>query len=137
METNRLEWMAKKGMVPFDLDFLRALGFSFGADWDGEVLITQPSSIDVDTITELIYRFTKGIKRRLYFEGRKGMAVCVGGPKNGVNISIAPRDPILFHLHRGEWAVYSRKENGLNDPRAWFIGKATSRKKARELWMTV
>ncbi len=136
MTEQRLDWMAQNNMVPFDLDFLRQLGFSFSEDWDRELLVQSPESIDVDVMTKLVCRFTKGIKRRLYFEGQKAMAVCVGGPKNGVSIDMAPRDPLLFHLGRGEWAVYGRKEYGLNDPRAWFLGLATSKKKARAFWLT-
>jgi hypothetical protein len=127
--------MAETGQVPFDLDFIRALGFHVGQDWDDELVIEPPEFLDVDSVAELVRRFEKGIKKRLYFEAQRRLSVCVGGPKNGT-----PADgcsglsgPVCFHIKRGEWAVYARKRNS-NDPRCWFIGTATSKKKARQLW---
>jgi len=133
---NRLDNLERVGGVPFELDFLRALGFEFGEDWDGEVLITAPASIDVHGMTELVGRFKKGIKRRLYFEGRNAMSVCVGGPCNGRRHNTSPGccTPVLFHVGRAQWAVYGFKS--YRDPRAWFLGTATNRQKARALWLS-
>jgi hypothetical protein len=130
---NRLKWQEDSGILPFDLDFLRELGFEFGEDWDGEIIIECPEKINIEDFIKLIKRFAKGIKTRLYFEGQKAKRICVGGPMNGkphFKVGI-PNEPILFHLKRGEWAVYSIKS--YDDPRAWYVGLATSKKKAREL----
>lgn len=132
----RLNRIAKMGHLPFDLDFLRALGFRFGEDWDGEVLIEPPAEIDVDAMSELVRRFAPGIKQRLHFEGQKAKAVCVGGPKNGQPYyGFALHRPLLFHLARAQWVVYRVKS--YDDPRAWYVGMATSRKKAQQLWAAV
>lgn len=130
---SRLDRLAEIGHLPFDLDFMRAIGYQFGQDWDGEVVIEPPEFLDVERTTNLIRRFQKGIKRRLYFEGRRAREVCVGGPKNGARHSGSPISPVLFHIRRGEWAVYRVKN--IRDPRAWFLGIATSKKKARQLWL--
>ena len=123
--------MAENGMMAFDLDFLRAIGFEFSEDWDGEIGIHAPEKINIEQMTAIIKAFAKGIKTRLYFERQKGLHVCFGGPKNGYRYSVTTADgALLFHLSRGTWAVYKTKGS---DPRAWFVGYASSRKKARAL----
>lgn len=127
--TERFAWMKEANMLPFDLDFLRALGFGFGEDWDGEVLIDIPLSVDMDAMAKLVRQFTSGIKKRLYFERIKAQRVCCGGPKNGVSVPYVVKSPLLFHVRRGEWLVYAEREH--NDPRFWFVGTATNRRDAR------
>ncbi len=133
-----LDFIAKNGWLPFELDLFRELGYRFGEDWDGELLIEPPRSLDVEAVTKLIARFSKGIKTRLHHEGVKSRTVCVGGPMNGQPYDtgcIVWQKPILFHLKRCSWAVYFVKGNGIDDPRAWFVGLATSKRKARQLWI--
>lgn len=130
-QTERLRWMEKAEILPFDLDFFRALGFEFGEDWDGELIIKIPDEVKIEQIVDLIRKFSKGIKKRLYFEGQKTKRVLVGGPLNGkpyINTEM-PNKPIVFHIKRGEWAVYTIKSH--EDPRGWFVGMTTSRKKAK------
>lgn len=134
--STRLDWLERSDQLPFDLDFLRELGFAFGEDWDGEVMITPPDSVNMPQFTALVRRFERGIKTRLYFEGRKALQICVGGPKNGVPYDPGRavwNSPILYHLKRGSWAVYAIADPS-EDPRARFVGYATSKTKARDLW---
>lgn len=129
----RLEQLKRFNIIPFDLGFLRELGYGFEEDWDGQLVITQPEDIDIKQVTEIIKQFHKTIKKRLYFERCKAHSVCVGGPMNGKSYGMLklPNEPILFHISRCKWAVYSTKD--YDDPRAWFVGIATSEKKARQL----
>lgn len=129
----RLDKLARIGCMPFDLDFLREIGFEFGLDWDGEILIEFPEKVSVEKLTDLIKQYTKGIKTRLYFEGQKAKSVYVGGPLNGKPYFSAgiPNEPICHHVKRGEWLVYMVKS--YDDPRAWFVGKVTNKKKAKTL----
>lgn len=125
--------MKKKQFIPFDLDFLREIGYEFGLDWDGQLIIEYPESIDIDKLTNLIKSYDEEIRECLYFEGRKAKRIFVGGPLNGkqyFNYYI-PNNPICRHIKRGEWAVYMVKEH--DDPRAWFMGIATNKKKAKSL----
>ena len=131
---DHLDLIARLGHLPFELDFLRACGYRFGLDWDGEVQIEPPEFLDVASVTALIERFQPGIETQLGFEGRRARSVCVGGPKNGTPVTGSYWQPTLFHIKRGEWAVYKAKD--YIDPRAWFVGKATSKKKARALWFS-
>lgn len=129
----RFKRMQSGKMLPFDLDFLRELGFEFGLDWDMQLIIERPESVDIDRIVELLKYFAKGIETRLYFEGQKAKSVFVGGPLNGKAYSgfYYPHQPICHHIKRGEWVVYKVKD--YDDPRAWYIGTASSNKKAKML----
>lgn len=118
--------------LPFELDFLRAIGFEIGLHFDGDVDIQPPESIDVGELTRVIVRFEKGIRRSLLHEGEKALSVCVGGPFNG-RPHWSHSGPYLLKVKRASWAVYGRKDD-YNDPRCWFIGMATSEKKGRELY---
>jgi hypothetical protein len=133
----RLEWMAEKGHLPFDLDFVRAMGFRVSMDYDGEPIIESPESLDVDLVESLIQRFGKGIKTRLFFESKRARELFVGGPKGGQayqhTASMFGR-PILIQLSRGKWAVY--RIRSWDDPRAFYVGETTSKKKARLLWFS-
>lgn len=125
--------MSHNRVVPFDLDFLREIGFEFGLDWDGQLIIEYPETVSVDKLTNLIKQFSGGIKKSLYFEGQKAKRVLVGGPMNGKPYfnAVMPNHPLCFHIGRGEWLVYMIKNH--DDPRAWFVGKTSSKKKAKLL----
>ena len=125
--------MARNRMMPFDLDFLREIGFEFGLDWDGQLIIEYPKEVSVDKLLNLVKKYEEGIKKRLYFEGQKAKRVYIGGPLNGQPYFMAgwPNYPICYHVKRGEWLVYMVKN--YDDPRAWFVGRTTSKKKAKML----
>jgi len=127
----RLDSMVKNRSMPFDLDFLRELGFEFGLDWDGQLIIEYPETISIDKTVSLVKIFEKGIKTRLYFEGQKAKMVHVGGPLNGKPYfgCRTPNQPLCCHIKRGEWLVYVVKS--YEDPRAWYVGRASSKKKAK------
>jgi len=129
----RLKMFAHANILPFDLDFMRELGFEFGLDWDGQLLIESPESLSVEHLCGLIKQYSGGIKRRLYFEGENAKHVLVGGLLNGRKYDRGGflNHPICYHIQRGVWAVYMVKSH--DDPRAWFIGTATSKKKAKQL----
>lgn len=133
----RLEFMACNRMIPFDLDFFREIGFEFGLDWDGQLMIEFPETVSVEELTSLIKQYAEGIKVRLYFEGQKAKRIFVGGPLNGQPYfpsgcySGWPNYPMCYHVKRGEWLVYMVKSH--DDPRAWYVGKSTSKKKAKAL----
>jgi len=128
----RLEKMKGWGGLPFDIDFLRELGIEIGSDWDGEVIIKYPDDIP-ERMRNLIEEFEDGIKTRLHHEGIHAKECFVGGPLNGKGFyDYRMRNGVYcHHLARGEWAVY--KIRSPDDPRAWFMGMATSKKKGRLL----
>jgi hypothetical protein len=133
--TDRLDVLERRGGMPFDLDFLRAMGWRFGLDWDGELEVEEPLAVNVAEMTDLIHRFDRGITKRLEFEGRRAREICVGGPCNGRAVPVFRfyGDPVYFHLGRAKWAVYHIRSRA--DGRAWFVGEARSKAKARRLWL--
>jgi hypothetical protein len=132
MCSTRLAKLAKIGCIAFDLDFMRALGFEFTEDWDGQLTITAPEEIKVEDVIELMTPFHRAIQTRLYFEGQHAKAIFVGGVLNGKEYGMA-RIPFLFHVKRGQWVVYQRNWDKPDDPRAWYMGLAKNKKDARLL----
>lgn len=130
-----IDWYEQTGHIPGTIQVFRELGYSFGLDWDGEVMIHAPEFLDVDTTTKLLKRFGVGLSAQLEYEGREAKSVCVGGPKSGESYGTYCTGPILFHISRARWAVYKLKPYRDKDPRAWFVGYATSKKKARQRWL--
>jgi len=128
---DRLDRLAEHRVVPFDLDFLRELGFEFGIDWDGQLIIEYPETISLEKTVNLVKKYENGIKTRLHFEGQKVKRVYVGGPFNGKPYYHGgfPNQLLCHHVKRGEWLVYMVKSH--NDPRAWFLGKTSSKKNAK------
>ena len=125
--------MAQRNSMPFELDFLRILGFEFDLDWDNELTIECPEEIDMELFVTWLRKFVPAIKQRLKFEGIRAKECFVGGPYNGQEYFnyIPPNNPLCLHIKRAKWAVYMTKSS--DDPRAWFMGYATSKKKGKEL----
>ena len=44
---NRLKRLSQDSNLPFDIDFLREIGFEFGLDWDDQLIIEYPESINM------------------------------------------------------------------------------------------
>ena len=125
----RLERIRAMGQLPFDLDFLREIGFTIGEDWDGEINITVPDDIP-SRMVDVIHEFIDGIATRLHREGRAYKECFLGGPLNGQQHNLIDGEPYCHHIKRGQWAVYLAKQG---DPRAWYLGTATSKEKGRQL----
>jgi hypothetical protein len=127
---NRLKKMKSWGGLPFDIDFLREIGIEIGQDWDGELIIEYPSDIP-QRMRDLIEEFGEEIKKRLHHEGIHARESFVGGPLSGKRYYnwIQPNKPFCYHVKRKEWAIYMVKSH--DDPRAWFIGTATSKKNGK------
>lgn len=130
---NRLKKLAEIDCLPFDLDFFRELGFEFGLDWDGQLQIGWPESLSSEDVAKLILNFENGIRKRLWFEGQKAKRILVGGPLNGnpYREPYYPNQPLYYHTGYRQWHVYRIKS--WDDPRAWYIGQATSKPKAKSL----
>jgi hypothetical protein len=127
-----LEMMKESGQrIPFDLDFLRELGIKIGKDWDEELVIEYPADIS-QRMRKLIEKFSEGIKRRLYFENQDALRCFVGGPlADKPHGCLRHNNPFCYNVKRGKWAVYLVKNS--KDPRAWFVGYATSKKNGKLL----
>ena len=130
----RLENLKNIDCIPFDVDFLREIGIEIGKDWDGELIINYPDDIP-QRMRDLVEDFKGGIKKRLWFEGEHAKSCYIGGPYNGKPYWYSqyhiPNKPVCFHIERKKWAVYMVKS--IDDPRAWFMGYATSKEKGKLL----
>lgn len=129
----RIDELARIGSIPFDLDFLRVLGFDFSLDWDGRVIIEYPEAVEPAQVATLASKFYKQIAMRMKFEQTRRMSVCMGGPMDGQAHRGYRGLPLIYHVSRGKWAVY--RVRAYDDPRAVFVGCAKNRKAARSLWV--
>ena len=124
------------------LELLEFCGFGFSLDWDDDLVIAEPEDFedgysDFHTFlnqvleSELVHDwFTEVLKRRR----DRNMHQCVGGPCSGQrHHGFRAGTEVLFHLGRGEWAVYVV---GNDRKRAFYLGNETSEKKAKSLART-
>lgn len=114
------------------LEFAESLGFSASLDWDGELQIEQPLSLNVQQVVDILESHSEDVSRDLQNRASVERRQFVGGPLNGkphgqLPVFGTPR-PLTVHLGRGRWAVYVQYRDG----RAPFVGMSTSRKKALE-----
>lgn len=121
------------------------VGYRFPMDWDGEVSIEPPSEIDQRVLTAYLIDRLDQIGDRIRGRAYRALHHYVGGPLNGQRHDfyyqgVWAQDasqrwvetdlPYLVEVHIGlaEWAVYRIEPDG----RAFFVGMATSKKKAHE-----
>jgi len=111
------------------LSFAEALDVEFSMDWDGEVFIEYPEHVDVERLRS--YLKEHGSALAVMFSDRESrkQQVLVGGPfANKPNWRWSPAGTfIVLRVKRAKWAVYRQHGDG----RAFFMGLATSEKKAK------
>lgn len=114
--------------LPNTIDFMESLGFEFTLDWDGQLEVTYPDELVVETIAYEVGKYSDAVKNRLLFRQHHSMRRLIGGPFAGQKYT-NPFCRTLYwrHVSRGKWAVYSVWADG----RATFKGYATSEFKAR------
>ena len=114
------------------VELLEAVGFEFHLDYDGELLIEAPAGLTAfDLVAELRnVRFEQDLRNAIVRRAARNLRQCVGGPMNGQPHGgsyweIGP----TYHLARAQHAAYATARDG----RAFFVGNATSKRKARAL----
>lgn len=123
---------------------LESVGFTFGLDFDNELMIEYPLEFDPKCLadklaTEHVQEITNFLKRR----GEQARRQFLGGPLDGeaywelrwVTVQLVEPTRLAtfgYHFHRtapAAWAIYLAA--GSQDGRAFFRGTATSEKKAK------
>lgn len=111
------------------LAFAEALGIKLGLDWDGELLIEYPEILSRLEIEAAVAPFEEDLALAISLRAKRLLNVLVGGPFNGRrNFSgCCHGETFGRRVSRAHWAVYRQGDDG----RAFFIGYATSQRKAR------
>ena len=115
--------------------FLRALGFDFHIDYDGELLIEKPDQVSVEGVLDALSVWREEWEKEFRFTLLRAAArerrCFMGGPRDGKlhNQSLYRGSAYFrgFHEARAKWAVYEFFPDG----RAIFRGFAASEQKAR------
>jgi hypothetical protein len=127
--------------MPCLLTFLERFGARFGfSDPECQTLEITVRDIGRDELEAALREYSDAIRTRLYHQHRRRMSIYRGGPLEGQPHG-GPRGypfrvgeryfyVLPVKLGRARWAAY-RLDSG--DDRAWFVGMATSWKKARQL----
>lgn len=135
--------MKKDIGLPTVEQLLRAVGFKFAVDYDGSLQWTAPESIDVAKLKFIVEHGEAAIAREILSREVRLRRCCYGGPMDGrrhawlfhylgrINaagevIGYAPHY-VPVRVNRAKWATYRLQEDG----RAFFVGYATSERKAR------
>lgn len=120
---------------------LESVGFTFGLDFDDELMIEYPLEFDPKPLadklaTEHVQEITNYLKRR----GQRAREQFVGGPLDGqphkgliwltveVGTTLVTYGYLLHHVAPADWAVYLGNPH---DGRAFFQGSVTSERKGR------
>ncbi len=112
---------------------VRALGFTVGLDYDGELLIEQPATVSVERIVELLRLAKASLASEIEGERKWNQMIYVGGPMNGKRHAGGCSQWLTVHVGRARWAAYYRRPDWWRDGRAFYIGEATNKRKARLL----
>lgn len=105
-----------------------AMGITFDMDWDGQLLVESEEPVP-GKLRHVIFLIQHELLYRLQQQGRRAQAMFVGGSLAGQSHN-QPSAPYLHHQGRAHWEVYEYR-NEQRDPRLYYVGRATSRKKAR------
>jgi hypothetical protein len=120
-------------MPPSVIEVFGVFGCQFSLDWDGQLIVKSQGWL-TDEVSLWIFRHQLPIRSSLEWTGRRGRQVYVGGTLNGrrhyhslspaastVHVRVAPR----------HWETYKYRSSGITDPRLFFVGRATSKVKAK------
>ena len=123
-------------------DLLTTMGYRFSLDFDDEVLIEKPETLDLSKMDEMVQNALWQIQCRLRGQRSRSLRGFVGGPLAGRNHKGPNRvDGKLFmKIGPKQWACYQHQLERLegigytvsDDPRLYFRGMATSEKNARQ-----
>lgn len=111
------------------LRFAQALGIRVWMDWDDEVSIDCPEVVSRSEIEAALGPFADRLKTEFEVRARCRRAILVGGPFNGTrnNWDYCPGATFGRRVAKSHWAVYRQADDG----RAFFVGFASSQRKAR------
>lgn len=119
-------------ILPGTLDTLRLLGWSFHLDENDDLVITHPpKAISNERWVDVLMQCRKRVKQDVIFKANRERRQFVGGPLNGQRHQEDGycKAGIAKSLGRADWVAYRLEKDG----RAFYLGKATSKKKANQL----
>lgn len=122
----------KSNHLPGVVDFLRDLDFEIGLDFDGQVIIEYPESLNPKDVANELSKYSDSIRKELTARATMQRRQFVGGPLNGNrhgHFAWCGNTVIAVRICRAKWACYEITDHA--DGRAWFRGFATSEAKAK------
>jgi len=112
------------------VELCEEIGFRFHLDLEGELEVVAPIAVNGGDVTVALEARAEELKHYVARRAKRLRHQCVGGPYQGrLHRGWQQGGAVLFHVERGKWAAYVVGKDG----RAWFVGYATSKQKARQL----
>jgi hypothetical protein len=118
--------------LPDTLEFLTLLGFNISIDFDENLRIEPPRDCSATKIAELLAaEFAAPLAQQVVWRAQRERKQYLGGPFNGQQHgeSNGFTPCLAARVRRGHWAAYFLVDDG----RAFFMGLATSERKAKLL----
>ncbi|KKN88408.1 hypothetical protein LCGC14_0249710 [marine sediment metagenome] len=120
---------------PEPIGALEACGYRLSVDWDGGLLVDSDDEPPEEVRKWLFFNQCE-LRSTIEYVGKAARACFMGGSKNGERHGrgIRPRygqiEPVHVHIGRSHWETYEFRDR--NDPRLFFVGRSTSKAKAKQ-----
>lgn len=114
-------------------DLLKTMGYDLSVDYDGSLLVESEYAVPYPLI-EWLTRNQRNLLRKIEYRGQCARAVFFGGSMAGKHHShhlTCFTQQVYEHIARGHWETYEFR--GKDDPRLYFVGRTTSKVKAKRL----
>ena len=106
-------------------------GYTLSVDYDGELFVESEEDVP-EGVRQWLFDHQGEIRERFKFARRKAQAQFIGGSMNNKrhgHYGCPWEKSVYIHVARAHWEVYEFR--GDHDLRLWFVGRATSKAKAR------
>ncbi len=113
------------------MDILGLFGYGVSIDWDGALLIESEAELP-DNLRAWLFEHQGELRSSIEFKGRVARAIYLGGTKDGERHHYYHYhlNPFVYvHIARAHWETYKMKQR--NDPRLFYVGRSTSKAKAK------
>ncbi len=121
---------------PSPLSALEVCGYKLSVDYDGALLVDSPGDLP-EELREWLFACQCELRGVIEYVGKAARACFVGGTKagqrhrQGIGHRYGALDtPVCVHIGRAHWETY--KFHGRDDPRLFYVGRSTSKAKAKQ-----
>ena len=116
--------------VPEIASVFALFGVELSIDYDGQLIASSDEQL-TESVADWLFKHQGTIRSTIERKGRSAMSQFVGGTMDGKRHCRHPTSwdrQVLLHHGRADWEVYEFRGD---DPRLFFVGRTTSKAKAK------